>query len=311
MHLLPDRRRSVTFLYAAYGLAIESEFPLDLPDAATAKADVTVVAAPVRRPARDQSPPGDGCWHADAEEALYFWPGSGAFRVHAGRTVEVDPDDGLGADVLGLIVLSRLVAAVLHQRGRLVLHASAVVGPAGAVAVAAHSGTGKSTSAAVLVRRGYEMLTDDLLAIDLLTPVPTVPPGGRGLKLWPASVEAVGAGALDPGRLRPVVAGSDKQVWPLDAVSGPVPLVGLYVLEAAAGPTVVPLAGRHAVREVMSRSYCSEELRLWGAGANLAHAAAVVQRVPVRHLRRPAGLGGFERWAETFAADAERLLDPP
>ncbi len=297
-------------LYAAYGLAIESEFPLDLPDAATAKADVTVVRAPVRRPARDQSPPGDGCWHADAEEALYFWPGSGAFRVHAGRTIEMDPDDGLGDDLLGLIVLSRLLGAILLQRGRFVLHASAVVGPAGAVAVAAHSGTGKSTSAAVLARRGYRMLTDDILAVDLSAAVPTVQPGGRGLKLWPASVDAVGAGALDDVRLRPVVAGSDKQVWPLDAVSGSMPLVGLYVLEAAAGPTVAPLARRHAVLEVMSRSYCSEELRLWGAGANLAHAAALAQRVPVRHLRRPAGLSGFDAWAAAFSADAEGLLGP-
>lgn len=295
-------------LYAAYGLTIASDLGLDLSRTEASGVNVEVVYAPVRRPAPGQLPPGDGCWYADADEAVYFWPGSGAFRVHGGRYVELDPDESVGDDALGLIVVGRLLAALLHQRGLFVLHASAIVGPAGAVAIAAHSGTGKSTSAAVLARCGYRLLTDDILAVDLSAAVPTVQPGGRGLKLWPASVDAVGATGV---RLRPVVAGSDKQVWPLDAVAGSMPLVGLYVLEAAAGPTVAPLGRRHAVLEVMSRSYCSEELRLWGGGANLTHAADMVRRVPVRHLRRPAGLGGFERWAEAFAADAERLLDPP
>src|SRR5215210_1124482 len=50
---------------------------------------------------------------------------------------------------------------ILHVRGQEVMHASGVLGRAGVVALCAVSGTGKSTLAYALARRGHPLWADD------------------------------------------------------------------------------------------------------------------------------------------------------
>ncbi len=272
--------------------------------------DVRVLFGDVEHPSPADLPPGEGCWRASSDEARYFWSDVGAFGVYGGTRIVLDPAPGLDEDGLRLTVLGPLLATILHQRGYLVLHASAVAGADGAVAVAAHSGTGKSTTAGALVSRGYSLLTDDVLAVDLAGAVPVIWPGGSNLKLWPASAEALGhdAEALPTIGTRYV-----KRVLDVEPATKPVPLRGLYVLAAEAGPTVEAMGRPQAVGEVMSRSYCSELLRLEGAGRNLKEAADLVQRVPVRWLRRSATLDSFGSWVDRVVADMADLAggSPP
>jgi hypothetical protein len=63
------------------------------------------------------------------------------------------------------ILLSRVLAHASIGRGREALHASAIDSPLGVVAFAAPSGTGKSTLAAELNRRGWPQFTDDVLIL--------------------------------------------------------------------------------------------------------------------------------------------------
>ena len=223
-------------------------------------------------------------------------------------------------------MLGPLIATALHQRGYLVLHASAVAGTGGSVAVAAHSGTGKSTTAGSLVGRGYRLLTDDVLAIDLSGATPNVLPGGSGVKLWPASAEALGHG---PDDLPTIGARYVKRVWDVDLGGGAVPLRALYVLEKAEDASdpvsgepvdghgdslteaVTLLDRRAAVGEVMSRSYTSELLRLHDAGRNLTQAAELVRRVPVARLLRGPSFESFGPWSDRVAADVADRIGPP
>ena len=262
----------------------------------------------VELPSAEEVPPGEGCWRASDGEAHYFWSGVGAFCVRGGAEIVMDPAPEVDEDGLRLTLLGPLLATVLHQRGHLVLHASAVAGPGGAVAVAAHSGTGKSTTAGALVRRGYRLLTDDVLAIDLAGPAPLICPGGAGVKLWPASAEALGH---DVDALPTIGGQYVKRVWNVGTATEAVPLRALYVLSAEDGPTIEPMSLPLAVGEVMSRSYCSELLRLHGAARNLKQTADLVQRVPVGHLRRSSSLDGFSEWTERVVSHvAERIGVP-
>lgn len=299
--------------YRTYGLRVSSEVPLCLPSASDGPPDVRVRFGAVERPCPSDLPPGEGCWRAASGRASYSWSNVGDVEVRDGAEVVVDPAETADEDDLRLAVLGPLLATVLHQRGLLVLHASAVAGPGGAVAVAAHSGTGKSTTAGALVDRGYRLVTDDVLAVDLGGPAPTVVPGGSGVKLWPASAEALGR----PARSLPTIgARYVKRVWDVERGATPVPLRALYVLEAALeepenGAAVEPLGRPRAVGEVMSRSYCSELLRLHGADRNLAQAADLVRRVPVVVLRRGPSLDRFGEWASRVAADVEKRAGAP
>jgi hypothetical protein len=115
-------------------------------------------------------------------------PGIGTFLVRDGREILVDPDPDAGDALLQLALLGPVLAALLQQRGDLVLHASAVEIDGAAVGFLGGRGAGKSTMAAALLRRGYPLLTDDILAVSLEDGSPRVLPGFPQLKLWPDAV---------------------------------------------------------------------------------------------------------------------------
>jgi hypothetical protein len=65
---------------------------------------------------------------------------------------------------------------ILPALGTEVLHASAVVGTDGVAAFCGVSGTGKSTIAVALARRGYAIWADDAVAVDMTEPEPAAVP---------------------------------------------------------------------------------------------------------------------------------------
>lgn len=64
------------------------------------------------------------------------------------------------------LVLDSVLFTVALLKGRQALHAAAVVTPAGAVAITAPSGGGKSTLLAELLRRGLPLLADDIVVLE-------------------------------------------------------------------------------------------------------------------------------------------------
>lgn len=63
------------------------------------------------------------------------------------------------------VLLDSVLATVCLLRGFEALHAAAVLGPAGVVAFMGHTGGGKTTLAAELLRRGMPLVCDDVLAL--------------------------------------------------------------------------------------------------------------------------------------------------
>ena len=61
---------------------------------------------------------------------------------------------------------------LLHQRGRMVLHASAVNINDGAVAFMGHNGAGKSTTTFSFMASGYPLVADDILSLEFREGVP-------------------------------------------------------------------------------------------------------------------------------------------
>ncbi len=106
-----------------------------------------------------------------------------------GRDLVIEPAPGAEESELRLIMLGPALAVLLHQRGLLVLHASAAAltsdGSHRAVAFMGDKGAGKSTTAAAMCARGHGLIADDLVAVDLSGAVPHVWPGFPHLKLWP------------------------------------------------------------------------------------------------------------------------------
>jgi hypothetical protein len=101
----------------------------------------------------------------------------------------------------------------LRLHGVLCLHASAVVIDGLAVALAGGSSAGKSTTAAAFALAGYEVLSDDLVAVRGTESQPSVAPAYPYLKLWASSERLLFGGARTLPWLTPTW---DKRALALD-----------------------------------------------------------------------------------------------
>ncbi|TYL36439.1 hypothetical protein CV102_22720 [Natronococcus pandeyae] len=116
---------------------------------------------------------------------------------------------------------------MLHQRGLLVLHASAVSVSDRGLAFVGNAGAGKSTIAAAFAGDGHEVLADDLLAIRLTDDGPVIVPGPPVLKLKPAVVSALD---IDLQAAAPANGSKTLYAVPAGSPREPIPLTQVFVL---------------------------------------------------------------------------------
>jgi hypothetical protein len=283
-----------TYAASAYGLRIRSVVPLPAGGAAgDARTDTDVRWADLESVTRGLRARSLAASVTEMEAAMVI-PGIGTFLARLGREILVDPDPGAGSALLQLALLGPVLAALLQQRGNLVLHASAVEVDGAAVGFLGGRGAGKSTMAAALLGRGYPLLADDLLAVSLDGGSPRVLPGLPQLKLWPDALAALGG---DPDLLPPVRKGLDKRVQKLGGHgrSGDVPLARLYVLSSGEEPTIEAIPSGAAFLELVSHSYGIAWLHGVSGPGQFAARTELARRVPVCRLRRPSDLDRLDQ----------------
>ena len=243
--------------------------------------------------------------HAAAPGAVLLrFPEVGAFLVTPDRIV-AEPVSGLHPDVLRSFVLGPAIGTLLHLRGHLVLHASAVRFGLGSVAFLGDSEFGKSTVAAACWTAGHGLVADDVTMVELpedggAMVVPAFP----RMKVWPESLRALG---LDPDAFPKVHPELDKR--DVRAVDGfqhePVPLAGLYVLrEGGADPAVTELDPQAAFAALLTNSYAADLLEATGTREHhFQQVAQLVGRVRVRSLVTGSPLEQVRRVPAVVAAD--------
>jgi hypothetical protein len=112
-------------------------------------------------------------------------PGVGRFLARDGETIEYCVDTHADPAALEALLEGGVFGALLHQRGDLPLHATTLISQdrTRVVALAGHSGAGKSTTAYELIRRGWMMVSDDLTRVTIEDGVPVAWPGRSRLRL--------------------------------------------------------------------------------------------------------------------------------
>jgi hypothetical protein len=115
----------------------------------------------------------------------------GCFRVSPGhRTITCEGGRAVPAETRRHLLLNQVLPLVLGTE-RLVLHASAVVMPGGAIAFAGAGGAGKSTLSTALAGRGHMLLSDDIVALDKKGPAWLAEAGPSSVRLWTDSLAAL------------------------------------------------------------------------------------------------------------------------
>lgn len=288
--------------YVAYGLGIQSVLPLPELMPGEAAADVVVRLRKV-----DRLPPeaiSAGAYsQATLEEVYLFWQEVGAFLVRSGHEIIVEPAPGVDERVLRLFVLGPALAVLLHQRGWLVLHASAVAIDGETVAFLGGRGWGKSTTAAALHARGHGIVADDVTAVRLDTGHPMVSPSFPQLKLWPeVAVSSLGDDLQALPRLHP---DREKRARPVarSFPSASLPLKRIYVLGEGESQRIEPLRPQEALVELVRHSYVSLLLQTTEASSHFLQCSSVVRNVPVLNLRRPRSLPALSDLARLVEED--------
>lgn len=127
----------------------------------------------------------DRVFRLDYFDGMTFWIDSD------GKTVWADWTGALTIEDAASYLLGPVLGVVLRMRGLACLHASAIAINDSAIAFVGEEGAGKSTTAAAMSRRGYPVISDDIVALKKEKDAYVVVPAYPYLCLWQNSVEAL------------------------------------------------------------------------------------------------------------------------
>ena len=243
--------------------------------------------------------------------ALVEIASAGRFFVCDGRKISFAPASDALPSVVESIVLSIVAGVILHQRGALPLHASCLTYNGKTVALAGPTGRGKSTLAVALLKRGADLVAEDITVLRLENGIPMALQGALGLRLWPDAVEAV-AGREDVWI--PVRPGHAKHMRPLSAA--PMPprrldaVLRLEIANSNEAPGVTELHGAAAVMPMTDLVYRVHLGRQMGRREELfRNVMRLAQTVPVLQVRRPDDLARLDDTVALVAAAIDRIPD--
>ncbi len=141
-------------------------------------------------------------------------------------------------------LLGSAIGALLIQKGYLLFHGNALEKDGKAVVCLGDSGVGKSTLAYILMKNGWNLISDDLVAIDTNQ---NVLPGIPRIKLWQ---DAINFFEIDTNKLTKVAKGYDKFVIPRENI--------FYSFKKAKIDKFFVL-GRNNLEEIHSNQICSKK----------------------------------------------------
>lgn len=304
------------FTYKAFGLEISSE--IELPgmtpgsgnELGAGDPDVVITLGTVDSSHVTGAEVEGPNYMVTGTDVYLWWDEIGKVKISRGEQVTVEPIADLeGSDELNLIpfLLGPVMALLLHQRGFLVLHGSAVnIGygkvatnkisvSSGAVAFLGHRGNGKSTTAIHLYVEGYPLVADDILAIKFDSEgLPVVYPGYPHVRL---SDEAYSQVKEHTDILTPIRTLAGKVFC--DASFGfspePVKLERIYVIEKVSGDEqdndpdklktrISVLKSQENLIDLIRHSVANRIFQQTTQKENLIHCAQLVNNVTVKRL---------------------------
>lgn len=229
---------------------------------------------------------------------------------YAGTRIWVNWTPTQSLDEVSSYLFGPVIGWVLRLRGALCLHASAVAVKGSAVAFVGESGAGKSTLAATFARRGYTVVTDDVVAIFVSSGSLLVEPSYPELWLWPDSASALNAAddsvfdsqhANDKLRLNLRKCGRSFQKKPL-------PLKAVYVLncsDAANRSAVQALTQRQTMMSLIANTHAGRLLDQARRKQEFGFLADLIARVPVCELFRGTDLAQLDELCDEILSHLE------
>ncbi|MGE7602885.1 HPr kinase/phosphorylase [Peribacillus sp. NPDC097675] len=220
-------------IYEAFGFTFSSEFSfpeLNKSERLNPKVDIVIEKDELYSLWSEQEDLINDGFIIQRNSVMFLVPGTAIFLIQGGNKIIISPLDPIKEDEIRLYTLGTCMGAILLQRKILPLHGSAVVIAGKAYAIIGDSGAGKSTLASAFIRRGYQLLTDDVVPVSLNSEnVPVVTPAYPQQKLWQESLDYFG---MESGNFQPIIERETKFTVPVKShfASKSIPLAGVIEL---------------------------------------------------------------------------------
>lgn len=223
-------------------LASELDFPELIPfkgEKDNSEADITVRLGKV-----------DHSKATDSNNIVGNIPDVAEFSFRDGCEMTVSPLPGIDEALLRSTILGPALCLLLQQRGLLVLHASCINIDNQAVAFMGGSGWGKSTLATAFHRQGYDVLTDDVMPLDVTAKQTLVLPSYPQFKVSPEALVSLGE---NTSNLSPVYETCRKLSYRFTQgfQTTPLPLRRVYVLRKGQQHGISPVKTQDAFSELV------------------------------------------------------------
>lgn len=225
-------KRSNPITYTAFGFNILSEFLL--PELIQMQIKESQIDLIIKK--EDLS----SIWSKHVKTDTYYYfddnfcmirvPNVGIYKIENGNTISVSPFLQVEDDHVRLYILGTCMGIILMQRKILPLHGSCIAIDGKAYAFVGDSGVGKSTLASVFIKRGFKLLTDDVIAVNLSAEhIPVVTPSYPHQKLWQESLDKVG---MNSNQFNPIYGRETKFTVPVTTSfhNKILPLAGIFTL---------------------------------------------------------------------------------
>ena len=279
------------FSRLVYGLAIRSSLPLIELPVCGGTSDVVVRLDNIR--SSDRKPANEGERHKVTSDGVFlFYEGVGTFLVRGGHEIIVDPAQDVDEGIVRLFILGPALGVLLHQRGKFILHGSAVTTNGSAVAFLGEEESGKSTLAAALYTRGHSVVTDDVIVVQIEKDCKMVFPGFSYIKLQPEMANLLG-GFLKNQSISYPQLGIKAYCVDKGFPSKPLPLSRIYVLNESEDKKIEVLEPQKALMELIRHSYCARLIANEGAPLHFLQCSTLVNSIPIFRLNRPRSLSAL------------------
>lgn len=227
----------------------------------------------------------------DLTDALVYLRDIGVFIVQGGCKIVLVSAQDAEQESICQALLGVVLAVLLYQRGRYILHASAVAIHDIAIAFLGDSGAGKSSALAASIDQGFIGLTDDLTAIHINIDNASLYSGVPRMKLSAAAAAQL--------QLAPSTPTAEESAFALSTAS-PSEAYGLrnlYILEYGSDWAIDPVPQQQAIIELLRFSGLKSVLPVRDR-YHFKQAAQLVQHVNMYRLRRPQDLSQLSKLAK-------------
>lgn len=293
------------YRYAVYGLVVASDQPFGSLEPAGDVDGLTItirfaesggllVALPASPP---QTAPDDPVVHLMLEDGSVYLKVDDIFEVVVspdGCDVICSASPSVDRRTFEANLMNFVLGTALTLRGEEPLHSTVIDLDGRAIGLLGHSGAGKSTLAALLINRGADLVTDDMLRVEFSQGLPIAHQGPYRLKLLDDPGRRFLPDALADGHFNSI---SGKiMVRPRDTGrvrNGPLPLSGLYYIGDLPGqprPMAVSsarLSGLELAKVILSSSMDDRYIAPNRLARQMAFAAQLSRMLPVYALRYP------------------------